>query len=452
MSITFDNTTFTGGQSELGAFALNSFTGTGALSGAAPVTINGTIDQPGSTVQINLNTANLTAVGATGTYLGYSNADANGNPIYYFTVTAAGLNTPVTIGVTTAAAVPLAGVAIAVDTSNVGAPVCFAAGTQILTIAGEVPVERLGAGDVVVTASGHHRPIRWIGSRTMAISAEPAARATWPIRIKQGAIAPECPTRDMVVSPGHRLFVDGMLIQAGALVNGLTIVREAVRSVSYWHVELESHDLLVAEGLASESYVESANRASFDNGDVVFGRRPVCRLAPAEPTCAPLLDDGPHLAAIRARLVDRARILSADAIEAHDDRVRDPGLQVLADDIVLTPVAVADCRYEYDVPVGTAQLTLHSRSALPCDTQPGSSDRRRLGVCVTEIACDGVPISIADPRLEIGWHEPEDGGRFRWTGGDADLPVARRLAFRATPLPVYEGVSRSAPPILRAVA
>ena len=450
MSVTFDNTVFAGGQSELGAFALSSFTGTGALSGAAPVTINGTIDQPGSLVTINLNLANLTAVGATGTYLGYSNADANGNHIYYFSVTGAGLTTPVTVGVTTGAAVPVAGLLVPVDTSNVSAPVCFAAGTLILTTRGEVAVEALRVGDTVVTASGRHRPIVWMGSRAMALGSGPESRATLPIRIRADAIAPGMPRRDLVVSPGHRLYVDAVLVQASALVNGATILREDVRSIDYWHVELESHDILVAEGLPSESYMESANRASFDNGDVVFGHRPVTRIAGAGSACAPLVDDGPRLEAIRDRLFARARALRAQTRAGDRDVIRDPGVSIVADGHVLTPTMVADHRFQYDVPPGTAYLALRSRSACPHETQPGSSDRRRLGVCLTDLELDGVPVSVGDPRLEIGWHEPEDGGRFRWTDGDADLPVARRLVFRATPLPVYQTAAPAVAPSVRA--
>ncbi len=438
MSVTFSNTTFGGGQSELGVFALNSFTGTGAIGGVAPVTINGTIDNPGSTVTINLNAAGLTAVGANGSYLGFSPADANGNYIYYFAVSGGGLVTPVTVGVTTAAAVPLAGVLTPVDTTNVTAPVCFVTGTRILTARGEVAVEDLVVGDMAVTAAGRHRPIVWLGHRDMMFADGRSARHAMPIRIRADAVAPGIPARDLLVSPGHRLFLDGVLVPANGLINGISIVREETNRVTYWHVELESHDLLVAEGMASESYIEAANRATFDNGEVVFGDRPVTSLALSKPACAPSVDSGAQFEAIRDRLLDRAREMRREQARALGAReIRDPSIQLLADGVALTPLGVSDQRFDYAVPEGTSHIVIASRSAVPRDTQPGVRDGRLMGVCVSGLALDGAPVAMGDVRLVVGWHEPEAEESFRWTNGAAELPISGRVSFRATPLVTY---------------
>jgi hypothetical protein len=426
MAVTFNNSVFDANQSQVGVTALGLFAGSDALSGTTPVTVNGTIDQPGSTVALTLNVAGVTQTGVPGTYIGYT-TDQNSNVVYYFNADVANVQVPVvTVAVTGSPVLPTLG-ATPINTTATAAPVCFAAGTQILTPRGEVTVETLEIGDEVVTASGAHRPITWIGHRNMALERQSAAQ---PIRIKAGAVAPGVPNADLLVSPGHRLLIDDVLVCASDLVNGSSILREQVATVSYWHVELETHDVLIAQGMPSESYLEAANRAAFDNGDVVFGNRPHVALTASRPLCAPLLDGGPQLEAIVARLRDRAVVLGAPD-------TTDPSIQLIADGVVLTPVAVNEWQFDYVVPEGACSLVLRSRSAVPQETQPGSTDQRTLGVCVHKLVIDGCAVPLTDPRLSYGWNEAEADGAFRWTKGEADLPAARRLTIRATPLLAY---------------
>ena len=430
MAVTFTNTVFSANQSETGLFALGSFTGTSLLSGAAPVTITGTIDMPNSVVTVNLNALGLTAVGAQGTYIGFSPADANGNNVYYFAVTGGGLITPVTIGVTTAAALPTLNVAATVNTSAISAPACFVTGTRIRTVRGEVPVEALAVGDVAITASGDRRPIIWIGYSDVTFTDASAMADRLPIRIVAGAMGKGLPARDLLVSPGHRLFIDGGLVEARLLVNGASIVRETTDALTYWHVELESHDVLLAESLPAESYADVANRASFDNGAIVFGNRPHVLEIKAPMLCAPTIDGGPQLHAIRARLMDRAIALGART-------TNDPGLELVADDVVLTPRAVANWQFDYNVPAGTQRLVLRSRTAVPAQVLPGLEDLRALGVCVARLRLDGRNLSMLDPALDAGWTRPEAGCAFRWTAGEAVLPTAESVTVHATPMPLY---------------
>ena len=146
---------------------------------------------------------------------------------------------------------------------------CFAAGTRILTPAGEVPVEALEAGDLLVLASGRTARVRWIGRRRVDCRAHSAPRAVMPVCIRAGAIAPGVPARDLFLSPDHAVYVDGMLIPVRCLINGRSIVQLVADAVTYFHVELPRHDVMLAEGLAVESYLDTGNRSVFANA----GRR-----------------------------------------------------------------------------------------------------------------------------------------------------------------------------------
>ena len=144
--------------------------------------------------------------------------------------------------------------------------VCFLSGTMIATPAGETPVESLAIGDLVLTADGRAAPVRWVGvQRVVTLFADPLR--SFPIRIAAGALGEGLPVRDLLVSPDHALFLDGVLVQAGALVNGATIDREVEmpERFTYFHVELDDHSLILAEGVPAETFVDNVTRRRFDN-------------------------------------------------------------------------------------------------------------------------------------------------------------------------------------------
>jgi len=147
-----------------------------------------------------------------------------------------------------------------------GAALCFMAGTGIATPDGTSAVEDLAIGQLVTTHDGTAAPVRWIGRQTVA---RRFARDRLPIRIKAGALAEQLPSRDLLVSPAHALLVDGVLAQAGALVNGVSILRESEvpSSFVYYHVELDDHALILAENVPAETFVDNVERTVFDNWD-----------------------------------------------------------------------------------------------------------------------------------------------------------------------------------------
>ncbi len=189
---------------------------------------------------------------------------------------------------------------------------CFAAGTKIATARGEVAVEDLRVGDLVVTAGGRGalQPIVWLGHSAVNIARHPRPEAVQPILIRAGALAEGVPFRDLRVSPDHAMFLDGQLVPAGLLVNGTTIIREAwCPAVTYWHVELPGHAVLLAEGAAAESYLDDGNRKHFDNGAIASLFKDFASERGSgvydRSACYPVLRQGAALEAIRARLTAR---------------------------------------------------------------------------------------------------------------------------------------------------
>ena len=142
---------------------------------------------------------------------------------------------------------------------------CFYPGTLLATPSGHGAVENLRAGDMVLTTNGP-LPVRWVGMSHVSTRFADPLRVL-PIRITAGALGEGLPMRDLLLSPDHALFLDGVLIQAGAMVNGTSILREhdVPETFTYYHVELASHELLLAEGVPSESFVDNVERMHFSN-------------------------------------------------------------------------------------------------------------------------------------------------------------------------------------------
>jgi hypothetical protein len=142
--------------------------------------------------------------------------------------------------------------------------VCFGAGTRILTTEGELPVERLSPDNFVISPTGSVSKIIWLGSFGIDLKASPDREHLSPIRIRRDALQDGAPRRDLLLSRHHGLFMDGVIIPVGLLVNGLSIVRDdTIDAITYWHIELPQHGFVLAEGAPAESYLEWSNRSHF---------------------------------------------------------------------------------------------------------------------------------------------------------------------------------------------
>ena len=185
-------------------------------------------------------------------------------------------------------------------------PVCFVTGTHIRTTRGECAVEDLVVGDVAVTASGETRPIVWIGHRDNDCRRQ---RDLHPIRVAAHAFGASLPERDLWLSPGHPVLVcadanneGGHLVPIMCLVNGTTIASVSVNHVTYWHVELDEHDILFAEGLPTESYLDWGDRGFFAECADHALRNPDFIVPGLAGRCRPVAIDGPVVEAERQRL------------------------------------------------------------------------------------------------------------------------------------------------------
>ena len=145
---------------------------------------------------------------------------------------------------------------------------CFLRGTLIGTPDGEAAVETLQIGDFVRTADGRDCTVKWVGRQTITANLVNIAcednRA--PVRIAAGALGNHS---DLYVSADHGMIMDGLVINASALVNGDTIrfvpMSEMPSEFTYYHIETEAHDVILANGAASETFIDAAGRAAFDN-------------------------------------------------------------------------------------------------------------------------------------------------------------------------------------------
>jgi hypothetical protein len=286
------------------------------------------------------------------------------------------------------------------------APLCFLRGTRILTPTGEVAVEELRIGDSVVTRFGGIQPVKWIGRHSHA-AGDPA---NTPVCIRAGALGDRTPARDLYVSPGHSMLVDGALVIAGLMVNGATVTQDwCPRRIEYVHIELAAHDCVIAEGAWSETYADAqVSRARFDNAAEFAALYPEHGPAPDDfVLCAPRPERGAALEAAIRPVVARAQVMpgplqgSIDRIESVwrvQGWAHDPAhpqlpvlLQVELDGRVIGTVAACEERSDLaaaGIGSGRCAFTFTSPVRLRPELLPSLRVRR---------VADGAEVSM-DPR------------------------------------------------------
>jgi hypothetical protein len=241
-------------------------------------------------------------------------------------------------------------------------PPCLAAGTHVLTEAGEILVEDLQPGDMVILAEGEFG------------------------RVVQVATA--------VLPAG--LFFDSVLVRAAALIDGVSIRFEPASPKRFVSLVLETHGVLVAEGMMLESF--------FDRDAPKHGR---------PKPCAPVISEGMVLSTLRARLHAR-KLMVGYTILLLPDLIFGTGDKVIT-------VTVVDGVATLDIPPGVTEAVLTTSTFIPAETDPASTDTSRRGIGISDILVDErlVAIDTVFARADLYRQGPMD--TFTWTRGQSRL-------------------------------
>jgi hypothetical protein len=220
------------------------------------------------------------------------------------------------------------------------------------------------------------------------------------------------------------VFIDGVLIPIRYLINGATIVQEPTNEVIYWHVELPRHDILLAEGLACESYLDTGNRGAFENGVGPTMLHPDFALRVWESkSCAELVLGGANLEAARSYVHECAHALGFILTS-------DPDLHLLIGNRRVDPKLVAGGLHRFALPSGVHEVNIMSRAAIPAEADILGKDTRRLGIMLDQVMLrqpqgQRWEIPLGELPADAGFHALEVDGarRWRWTDGRARLAL-----------------------------
>jgi Hint domain len=259
----------------------------------------------------------------------------------------------------------------------------FTTGTQIAVAAPDLTptsraVDELQPGDLVLTQSGAAHPIRAIARRRIDIASHPTPARVTPIRLRAGALGHQTPSQDLLLPQEALLSIPSdstsVLTPIGALVNGISILREPAAGIVTWHsIELDEHDILRAEGAPIGSL--RGLRTSEPS-----------RTPPRAPLCQPFMPPGAAMLTLRTQLHKRATSPEFMALitgtqpelwiandPAHPLRLFADGKEVAADE------HSSDTQFHFTLPANTGPVRLH---ATPLDS-PSPKDLRRLAACRT---------------------------------------------------------------------
>jgi hypothetical protein len=285
-------------------------------------------------------------------------------------------------------------------------PPCLLAGTHVLTEAGEIPVEDLQPGDMVILAEGEFGRVAQVATAMLPAAAE-------AVHIRAGALGPGLPERDLTVSRDQGLFFDGVLVPACALLDGISIRFAPAAPHRFVSLALETHGVLIAEGMPVESF--------FDRTLPRHGR---------PKPCAATISEGAVLGSLRARLHARKlmvgyTILHLCALNFHFGET----------DVTVT---VVDGAATLRIPAGVTEVVLTTPGFIPAETDPVSTDTNRRGIGISDVLINErlVPIETVFARADI--YRPGPMDEFTWTRGEARLrlpPGTETLTLRVAVLP-----------------
>ncbi|HUB16426.1 MAG TPA: Hint domain-containing protein [Acetobacteraceae bacterium] len=396
-------------------------TGSAEITGSSELMLNAT--SVVSTQTISFGSVGTLLVGDISGFKGTIGTFASGDQIIVNSTAAVtfaldGLDIDVvqsgaTIGALSFATATAAQTAFNTPNAVVDHVICFCIGTLIATPDGEVPVEKLQPGDRVLTLSGEARRIVWVGSGRVTTRRGQRDAAT-PVIVRKGALADNVPHHDLHVTKGHSFYLDDVLIPVEFLVNHRSITwDDRAQQVEIFHIELETHDILLANGAPAESYRDDGNRWLFRNANSGWA-------LPAQLPFAPVLTGGPVVDAVWRRLLERAG--PRPAVPTTDD----PDLHLMVDGRRVNVASQRGGWHVFRLAAAPGTVRIVSRTGVPQEMGL-SRDPRSLGVALRQIMVtrgrETRTLEAEDALLRDNFHGYETDNDIRWTDGDAGVPA-----------------------------
>ncbi|WP_346344013.1 Hint domain-containing protein [Gluconobacter cerinus] len=317
-----------------------------------------------------------------------------------------------------------------------GELVCFLAGSMISTPSGFTSVESLNVGaDIIAYIDGVEttRRVTWAGQAHCTVRPHlPLDQAGYPVRVLKDAIADGVPFKDLLVTAEHCLFFDGKFVPVRMLVNGRSIFYDtSITSYDYYHIETEDHSVIMADGMLTESYLDTGNRRSFtQKGSVVSigGSRNLSWGDAAASLSVSREAVEPLFRQLEARAERKAFSVQTEA----QPLTHDHDLHLVTDTgATIRQIRENNGRVMFMIPAGVESVRVVSNTSRPCDTVgPFVDDRRTLGVLVGNVRLfEGNTTATLTAHLQdadlSGWNNVEDG-TMRWTDGNALLNLGQR--------------------------
>ncbi|EHD14915.1 hypothetical protein CIN_08470 [Commensalibacter intestini A911] len=318
--------------------------------------------------------------------------------------------------------------------------VCFLTGTLIRTLLNdEIKVEDLRVGDSVMTYDWQNnqevaKAVKWVGYKHVVV--DPQAPyddvAGYPVRISKNAIAENVPHKDLLVTPEHCLFFNGSFVPARMLVNNYSIFYDhSITEYTYYHVETEEHSVIWADGMLTETYLDTGNRKVFkqyQDTATLFAQSSDLK-SWEDDACAPLLTDRSVIEPLFNELLDRAKEIGFEKQTQNIVIDQNPELHLVTDTgEIIVPHSIQKERLIFAVPSDVHSIHLASKASRPSDVVGAFlDDRRELGVLIGDITLltpqqtYKIHNHLDTPKLQ-GWYNVENGP-YRWTNGNALLPL-----------------------------
>ncbi|MBI0089075.1 Hint domain-containing protein, partial [Commensalibacter sp. M0402] len=312
---------------------------------------------------------------------------------------------------------------------------CFLAGTLISTFNSTMAVEAIKVGDIVKTFDWKmnqttNATVIWVGQKHTNVKTYLSDDlAGYPVRILKNAISENVPNEDLLVTPEHCLFFDGNFVPARMLVNGRSIYYDySITSYDYYHIETEQHSVIWANGMLTESYLDTGNRNTFKNDQKVVSLFNNIKTWDND-AAAPLNVHRDFVEPIYNQINKRALDINFELQTEHFALTSDPNLYLTTElGTIIQPHACNNGKYIFNIPEGIDKVDLISRTGRPCETV-GSfiDDRRELGVLVGNVFVINkndiheITDHLSNPDL-TGWDVIEQSP-CRWTKGKATLNI-----------------------------